>query len=96
MGIKEEITSPTYNIINEYQRIGYPAFYHIDVYRLSDENDFENTGGLELIFSNGISVIEWSERIIKILPEEKITVNILITGNITRQININGLENFNL
>ena len=95
LGIKEEITSPTYTIINEYRRSGSPTLFHIDAYRLNDETDFENTGGLELIFSDGISVIEWSEKIIKSLPEKKITVSIQITESQSRQIHINGLENFN-
>jgi len=92
LGIEEEITSPTYTIINEYLRTGLPSLFHIDVYRLNDENDFENTGGLEAVFSNGISIIEWSERIINVLPEEKILITLKITGDFSRQINITGLK----
>jgi len=66
--------------------------YHIDAYRLANDEDFENAGGIEAINSGGISLIEWSERIPKSLPPEAITVIIKITGPSSRQIQIKGLE----
>ena len=92
LGIEETITSPTYTIINEYKREGAPTFYHIDVYRLSADKDFEDIGGTEIIYSGGISVIEWSERLSKSLPANTITVSLNITGTDSRLIKINGIE----
>jgi tRNA threonylcarbamoyladenosine biosynthesis protein TsaE len=66
--------------------------YHIDAYRLDNDEDFENLGGAEIISGGGIYLIEWSERIPKSLPREKITINIKITGASSRLIQINGLE----
>ena len=86
----ETITSPTYTIISEYQCS--PVLYHIDAYRLINDEDFENSVGREIFYSGGISLIEWSERIPKSLPPEAITVNIKITGSSSRLIQINGLE----
>lgn len=93
LGITENITSPTYTIINEYARNNLPSIYHIDVYRLSDDRDFEGTGGLEIINSDGISLIEWSERIQKSLPPEAITISLQITEQFSRLIKIYGLKN---
>jgi len=90
LGITETITSPTYTIISEYPSS--PVLYHIDAYRLVNDEDFENAGGIEVINSGGISLIEWSERIPKSLPTEAITVIFKITGPSSRQIQINGLE----
>jgi len=90
LGVTETITSPTYTIISEYNSS--PPLYHIDAYRLSDDEDFENAGGREIINSGGISLIEWSERVPKSLPPETITVIIKITGPFSRLIQINGLE----
>jgi len=90
LDINESITSPTYTIINEYSTPSSYPFYHIDAYRLKDDRDFENIGGLEIIHSDGISIIEWSERIPKSLPENAITVSIEITGSSSRLIKING------
>jgi len=90
LGITETITSPTYTIISEYQSS--PVLYHIDAYRLLNDEDFENLGGSEIINSGGISLIEWSERIPKSLPSELITIILKITGPGSRLIQINGLE----
>jgi len=94
LGISENVTSPTYTIISEYQYgEKTPAvFYHIDAYRLNSDRDFEDIGGPEIIASAGISVIEWSERIPKSLPENAITISLEITGASSRLIRINGLE----
>ena len=82
LGITENISSPTYTIINEYP--GGPesqlALYHIDAYRLSGDEDFENTGAGETLGSNGITVIEWSERIPRSIPTDAIAIHIEITG----------------
>lgn len=91
LGIGENITSPTYTIISEYQ--AFCPFYHIDAYRLNSDKDFEDIGGNEIINGDGISVIEWSEKIPKSLPENKITIHLEITGYSSRLIRIEGLDN---
>lgn len=91
LGINENITSPTYTIINEY--FSSPALFHIDAYRLESEKEFEDMGGSELINNPGIFVIEWSEKIINLLPDNIIRVTIEITGASSRLIRINGIEN---
>ena len=66
LGIEEELTSPSYTIISEYECLvaGEKILvYHIDAYRLRGDDDFSAIGGEEIVFGNGISVIEWSERI---------------------------------
>jgi tRNA threonylcarbamoyladenosine biosynthesis protein TsaE len=90
LGITETITSPTYTIISEYHCS--PTLYHIDAYRLQNDEDFENLGGAEIINGDGISLIEWGERIPKSLPTELITIVLKITGHSSRLIQINGLE----
>jgi len=94
LGIKENITSPTYTIINEYPIPSGKAdtLYHIDVYRLNSEKEFDDLGGQEIINSNGISVIEWSERISGLLPDNTIMVLLEITEVSLRRILIQGLD----
>ena len=94
LGITENITSPTYTIINEYlfkKADKDCKFYHIDVYRLNDDRDFEDIGGTEILNSNGICVIEWSDRIPNSLPPDVITVTFEITGTTSRLIQISEL-----
>jgi len=90
LGVSENITSPTYTIINEYPSS--PVLYHIDVYRLNGDRDFQEIGGDEIINSNGICVIEWSERISKSLPDNALTITLEITGPSSRSIKINKAE----
>ena len=90
LGVTENLTSPTYTIISEYSCV--PALYHIDAYRLNNDEDFENIGGSEIINGSGISIIEWSEKIQKSLPENTITITLEITGGSSRLIRIYGLE----
>jgi len=93
LGIEENLTSPTYTIINEYKKDDSSSpLYHIDVYRLCGDKDFEDIGGVEILNSNGISLVEWSERIPKSLPENSISISIEITGQSSRLIKVNGLD----
>jgi tRNA threonylcarbamoyladenosine biosynthesis protein TsaE len=67
LGIEEEVTSPTYTIVSEYE--GRLRLHHIDAYRLAGSQDFEEIGGPDLLADPGaLSLIEWSERIEEALP----------------------------
>lgn len=66
-GLADEISSPTFTIVNEYSKNDI-NIYHFDVYRLADIEEFYAMGGDEY-FSNGICLIEWGELIESILPE---------------------------
>jgi tRNA threonylcarbamoyladenosine biosynthesis protein TsaE len=90
LGINEEITSPTYTIISEYE--GLLPLYHIDAYRLKGTDDFINIGAEELLYGDGVCVIEWSNIIADMLPEEKISVKIVILDGGKRQISVKGLD----
>ena len=90
LGIEDNITSPTFTLICEY--MGKLPLYHMDLYRISDSDEFEMIGGRDLIYSNGISVIEWAEKIEEYLPEKMIHVNIDINSDGSRNIRITGTE----
>ena len=66
-GLANEISSPTFTIVNEYIKDD-TNIYHFDVYRLADTDEFYAMGGDEY-FQNGICLIEWGEIIESILPE---------------------------
>ena len=67
-----EISSPTFNIVNEYVKNNI-NIYHFDVYRLSDSSEFLSIGGEEY-FEKGICLIEWGELIKDVLPNNYIHI----------------------
>ena len=81
LGIEEVITSPTFNIIKEYVT-GELPLYHMDVYRL--DGNVNNLGITEYFTKNGIVVIEWSDTIKEVLPEERLEIKIKIVDENTR------------
>ena len=80
MGI-EGITSSTFNIIKEYN--GELPLYHMDVYRLEDEN-IDNLGIEEYFTKGGVTIIEWADLIEDYLPEERLDIKFKVTGENTR------------
>ncbi len=76
LGIQDTITSPTFNIIKEYD--GELSLYHLDVYRLDGET---NGIGIEEYFTKGgVVVIEWADTIKSILPPERLDIKFKVAG----------------
>ena len=75
LGIKGDISSPTFTIVKEY-RSGRLPLYHFDVYRLAGIDDMLELGYEEYFYGDGICVVEWADRIEKILPENAKTIKI--------------------
>ncbi|NMM65390.1 tRNA (adenosine(37)-N6)-threonylcarbamoyltransferase complex ATPase subunit type 1 TsaE [Clostridium sp. P21] len=72
--ITDPITSPTFTIVNEYT--GRLKLYHFDVYRVNDPDEIEAIGFDEYIFSDAVTIIEWSNYIEELIPKEHISVKI--------------------
>ncbi len=87
LNVKDEITSPTFCLISEYE--GKIPLYHMDVYRLNGGEDFINLGAEDLIYGKGVSIIEWSEKIMEELPKSTIILKIEpVEGTTQRKIEI--------
>lgn len=76
LGIKKRIISPTFTIVRNYKLKNGTDFYHLDLYRGEKEEDFESVGLSEIFSSNSIVIIEWADRIKRILPKKRIDINI--------------------
>jgi tRNA threonylcarbamoyladenosine biosynthesis protein TsaE len=80
------ITSPSFTLINEYP--GRMRLFHVDLYRLENYTDLEETGLYDILEGDGVVAIEWAEK----LPEDLLSIYIVIGFNIiddeTREINL--------
>lgn len=85
VGIVEDVTSPTFSLVNEYQAGG-RTLYHLDLYRLRGPSDLTNVGWEDIINSGGIVLVEWPERAGPMLPDESIRIGLEhIPGDDTRR-----------
>ena len=81
LGIEDTITSPTFNIIKEYTN-GEIPLYHMDVYRLEDNN--EDIGFKDYFNKGGITIIEWADIIKKELPKKRLEIRFKVIDEDTR------------
>lgn len=89
LGVKEEITSPTFNLLNIYQNTEQDlTVYHFDLYRLDKEEELEDIGFNEYVYSDGISIIEWADKFPEYLPDEYLLIEIKKTGENDRIIKL--------
>ena len=75
LGLKNDITSPTFTILNEYHE-GRLSLYHFDLYRIEDANELHGIGYEEYFFGEGVTLIEWPERAVQLIPPNAVRINI--------------------
>lgn len=88
LGCTEQVTSPTYTIVNEYISGKMPLF-HFDMYRLSSADDLFDIGWEDYLERGGVCAVEWSENVAEAL-ENPIMISICKTGETSRTITITG------
>ena len=84
LGIFDYVTSPTFNLINEYK--GLYTFYHMDLYRLDDLSQIGDLGIEDYFYKEGIILIEWADKLGNILPARARTIKIEYLGENKRKI----------
>ncbi|MDE6759634.1 MAG: tRNA (adenosine(37)-N6)-threonylcarbamoyltransferase complex ATPase subunit type 1 TsaE [Lachnospiraceae bacterium] len=74
--IEESVSSPTFTIVQQYDE-GRLPLYHFDVYRIEDSDEMEEAGFADMLYGEGVCLIEWADMISDILPEHytKVTIN---------------------
>lgn len=80
MGTKDEISSPTFSIVNEYETEKGKVF-HFDMYRIKSEEEAMDFGIEEYLYSNHYCFIEWPSKIESLIPEEHHTIKIIAEEN---------------
>jgi tRNA threonylcarbamoyladenosine biosynthesis protein TsaE len=87
MGVTENVTSPTFSIVNEY-KIPTGKIYHFDFYRLKNQTEALDMGCEEYFYSGDYCFIEWPGMIPDLIPEQHININIKVLSNNKREIHI--------
>lgn len=85
MGLGDNVTSPTFALVNEYRGENM-TLYHFDMYRINSEEDLESTGFYDYDFDNNVAAVEWSENIADFLPESTIYITIERLSELEREI----------
>lgn len=75
LGIEEAVNSPTFTILQQYEE-GRLPLWHFDVYRIGDVEEMEEIGYEDCFYGDGVCLIEWSDLIKEILPEQVIRITI--------------------
>ena len=79
----ETVVSPTFVLCQEYH--GQRTLYHLDAYRLKDDDEFLELGPEEYFASDGITLIEWADRVLACLPPQRLEIHIEVVGDTSRQ-----------
>ena len=88
MNVKDTVGSPTFSIINEYYINGNRKIFHIDLYRLKDEQEAIAAGVEDCLYSDHICLVEWPEKAPGIFPEDTVHLFIKTIGPQTRKLQI--------
>ena len=83
---KDKVASPTFVILRQYQ--GKLMIYHFDLYRLNRPEDILDLGYEEYFFGEGISVIEWADKLGPLQPREFLKIQLLVAGKDKRKLKI--------
>ena len=83
LGVKDYIHSPTFTLVHEHK--GNLPLYHIDLYRLETQDEIQNIGFEDYIYSEGVTLVEWSEKVRGNLPKGYIRIDIETLGDFERK-----------
>ena len=89
LNIKDVVGSPTFSIINEYNTVRADIVYHLDLYRLHDEQEAISAGVEDCLYSGNLCLVEWPEKAPGIFPPDTIHCYLKSTGHNERKLQIN-------
>ena len=88
LGSTDTVTSPTFAIVNQYKGKGHRNIYHFDFYRIEDIREAYDFGYEEYFYSGDLCLVEWPEKIERLLPENAVTVRITVDSEHARTFEI--------
>ena len=78
VGVQSQPSSPTFSLVNEYVTLDGASVYHIDLYRIKDQQEARYAGIEEILHSGDMCFVEWPEKAIEIFPENTLHLNMEI------------------
>lgn len=95
MGVYDQVSSPTFGIVNEYDASSGIKIYHFDFYRLDDPTEALDIGIEEYFYSGDYCWIEWAEKIAQFLPNEFLLIRIISDSELDRTITLQHAQDVN-
>ncbi|WP_254244181.1 tRNA (adenosine(37)-N6)-threonylcarbamoyltransferase complex ATPase subunit type 1 TsaE [Hymenobacter sp. BRD128] len=89
LGVKDDVSSPTFALVNEYRDGQGQSLYHFDFYRVDSEEEAARLGAAEYFDSGYLCLVEWPSRVASLLPPQRLLVELTVTGPESRQLSIN-------
>lgn len=86
LGVKDQTSSPTFSLVNEYQTTDNQKIYHFDFYRLNTETEALDMGVDDYFYSDNFCFIEWSEKIPNLIPNQHSIIEIITLENGNRKL----------
>ena len=86
LGVEDDVSSPTFSIVNEYDTSNGGKLYHFDCYRLDSEEEAMDVGAEDYFYSGNTCFVEWPEKIEGILPADVIDVHITVLPDGSRRV----------
>ena len=88
LGVTAPVTSPTFVLVNQYR--GRVPVYHVDAYRTGSLTELVELGLEELLHGEGVTIVEWADKLLPLLPPRTITATIMGLGDEPREIELAG------
>lgn len=89
MQVTDVVSSPTFSIINQYKTAGGQTVYHMDLYRIKDENEAINAGVEDTLYSGNTCLVEWPEKAPGVFPDDTLHIYITSIDDNTRKLKYN-------
>lgn len=86
MGVTDAVGSPTFSIINQYQSANEKMIYHLDLYRIKDEEEAIQAGVEDVLYSGDLCFVEWPDKAAGLFPDNTVYLTIEIVDTNTRRI----------
>ena len=90
-GVVDQVSSPTYSLINQYEAKSLPvgnAIYHLDLYRLKSAAEGIDAGMEDILFSGGFCLVEWPSKAPEIIPGRRLEVTLRVSGQDARHLTV--------